>query len=530
MKNSNALYLLAVSIALLQSSLVFAVPPYPPYEGQQGTRVDGQHPQVDWAHNPHAAVPWSFETDGVKMDRALKFWNGQLVGHPVGMHLSGWIVLYHRGPSVPATFEITSDAPHANVYDGNSYGPHEYGVKVSLQVPRPVGPINVRNIDLCGGGAALVLPGTWHNGKFTSSREEFSFACAPSRSKESSVPAILKTPGSLAAVPTTGGGAAAKCVDWGYKPWLEGGGPDMVPSHIPYPQTYAHKSLPNNVSTAIALHQTCVLMATADYCGDGGVNTVDNTWIDMLNVFSINPVVRVGTSTLTDPLPGPPSTLPFVFETAWTPNGAHCLSRKRWSTLPLDAVRSCADKLIDPRSSTKQGTLHASVCDGESEVQMEDSGVLLFNYSRIMDVGLYQCVDASYRPIVTTTDVTLPFETNAPTTSALASGAACYYLGAMFTNADAANQLVGSTGLVPIYLHHNSSGYITDGTLETGATLEGYIFRELSSALTSPDVQPFVDAELYLESASTTSSTSTSVPGGGTVTILGRLVKIPRSN
>src|SRR5262249_3395803 len=44
---------------------------------------------------------------------------------------------------------------------------------------------------------------------------------------------------------------AAKCLDWGYKPWLR---PD--------------------------LHQTCVRMARADYCASGASHTVDRTLVD----------------------------------------------------------------------------------------------------------------------------------------------------------------------------------------------------------------------------------------------------------
>lgn len=51
-----------------------------------------------------------------------------------------------------------------------------------------------------------------------------------------------------------GDGGIAKCVDMGYKPWT---------------------------SAADELHQACVRMVRADFCGDGVPFTVDGTAIDV---------------------------------------------------------------------------------------------------------------------------------------------------------------------------------------------------------------------------------------------------------
>jgi hypothetical protein len=162
-------------------------------------------------------------------------------------------------------------------------------------------------------------------------------------------------------------GVAAKCADWGYPPW--GHGRDMVP-----------------------LFQACTRMARADYCGTGRSRTVDGTPINY--------------GDLGDPAVIPFSQLRgFVPEAVWGvgrgtagTSAAICLSRTRWSTIPLGARSPCAELMPDPRSEAEAPRF----CE---DVPIEDwarAGALFINSSRILDIGLFQWTDRAGRYATTT--------------------------------------------------------------------------------------------------------------------------------
>ncbi|MFY0533109.1 ADYC domain-containing protein [Nannocystis pusilla] len=77
------------------------------------------------------------------------------------------------------------------------------------------------------------------------------------------------------------GAALAKCVEWGYLPWVDGD-----------------------------YHQACTRVARADYCGDGISHTVDGVAIHILDEIGIQESA-------------PDST--YVVEAEWGPDGAVCL-------------------------------------------------------------------------------------------------------------------------------------------------------------------------------------------------------------
>jgi hypothetical protein len=81
-------------------------------------------------------------------------------------------------------------------------------------------------------------------------------------------------------------GVIAKCVTWGYAPWL----------------------------TSAATHAACTRMARADYCGDGTPWTMDGTVIDIYDRLGVQPQPSGG----------------FAFEAAWGPAGALCVARARY--------------------------------------------------------------------------------------------------------------------------------------------------------------------------------------------------------
>ncbi len=86
-------------------------------------------------------------------------------------------------------------------------------------------------------------------------------------------------------------GVIAKCVTWGYKPWLSSEASDM--------------------------HQTCTRLARADYCGNGVAHTENGTRIDVLDVEGIQ---------LQASKPGE-----MTFEAAWGPDGAVCVNQTRYA-------------------------------------------------------------------------------------------------------------------------------------------------------------------------------------------------------
>lgn len=178
---------------------------------------------------------------------------------------------------------------------------------------------------LCPGGwnRALPIAGTWTRGgaHVVSGAGPFSFAC------------------------TTG--VVAKCVDWGYQPWIS--------------------------ASRFALHQACTRMARADYCGSGESHTVDGTLIDMGDQEGIR-ARRGGLSR----------------EAAWGPDGAICLSAQRWNTLPVGGTFECirAGKQVDPR--TQEGEAAGYRYCEEYPDPDAIAGALLYNDSSLLDQGLFR--------------------------------------------------------------------------------------------------------------------------------------------
>jgi hypothetical protein len=134
---------------------------------------------------------------------------------------------------------------------------------------------------------------------------------------------------------TCSSGAIGKCVRFGYKPWAAG--PDG--------------------RSMWDLHQACVRMIRADYCGEGRANTRDGTKIEFYD--------RVGVTQ-----PGPAEGMSF--EAAWAPDGAVCVAHVRVTGLatPEGLTRACPGRLV--------GRI-GPVCQEETAVRL---GGILFNKSR----------------------------------------------------------------------------------------------------------------------------------------------------
>lgn len=196
---------------------------------------------------------------------------------------------------------------------------------------------------------AIALPGSWNGGFYAISGGPM-FAC--------------KT------------GVVAKCVSWGYDPAL----------------TFPTTTINGNASTAIGadMLQACTRMARADYCGQDVSNTMDGTPIHIDDVFSGRP-----------PVEG------YAFEAAWTGRVSRegraaaakavvCLSKLRWSTLPLGG--NCPLTVPDPRVDSK-----GKFCEDMSATDMELKGALTYSSSSYIDAGLYAHTDPSTGLRLTTT-------------------------------------------------------------------------------------------------------------------------------
>lgn len=162
--------------------------------------------------------------------------------------------------------------------------------------------------DRAGNHEGFPVPGLWVEGRYRLDNSHFAMSCT--------------------------GGAQAKCVRWGYKPWANA--PDGTPMAAHY--------------------EACVHMVRADYCGDGVATTKEGTAIDVYD--------RIGVQQRA-------SGDDFRFEAGWAPTGAVCVNHARI------AQNTDLDKLAAscPRLAKALGTQ----CD---EASAAAAGALLFNRSR----------------------------------------------------------------------------------------------------------------------------------------------------
>lgn len=96
-------------------------------------------------------------------------------------------------------------------------------------------------------------------------------------------------------------GSVAKCMRWGYRPW----GSSQQQSGV--------------TGSLVDLHQACIHMKRASYCGDSQAHTIDGTQIYIID--SLNPQIHSG------PLD--------VLEALWTTTGATCVSNRRHPEIPF---------------------------------------------------------------------------------------------------------------------------------------------------------------------------------------------------
>jgi len=240
------------------------------------------------------------------------------------------------------TFTVTAHKEHRSIVK-NKDGTDYRGLSAP---PRFEYTVKVANVSICKGNALAVPFGWSTSGELLDDPQFFTFACIP-------------TDGSP-------GGVIAKCVDWGYAPWALTP-PAPLPNQLGNLQSY-------DDATARRFHQTCVRMATADYCGEGHSNTLDDTPIgiaDVTNLFEAGLATKTGragservhfkerdlqtgqSAATTDGNDGGVPAFPGL-EGVWGIDGCGrarilCLSKARWDTLSLSAT--CVDKVMARRTA-----------------------------------------------------------------------------------------------------------------------------------------------------------------------------------
>lgn len=369
------------------------------HEGHQGTRLYG----IDPGLGERLEIPFDsarFNYGGTWIPFTATLQQGQLMGEALLTPIDSVILageafndvrfVVPGAPALgPVTLSLSRARPHPNVYNNSltSNTRWDYQVQWSLDEREWK--------NLCPNGApAIVVPYIGRLGNFFPSpaSNAFSFACLPQ----------LQDDGSY-----LGGGVAAKCADWGYSPWNTG---DPGPDGLPLAVTFADDP------EALRYHVTCTAMATADYCGEGTPHTLNNTSIIMFNPGDVKTTAPVGTppvSYVSTELGGTRGN--FFLEAAWKVDSdvnevglvknmrAHalCLTKKRWSTLPVGACMSST--LPDPRQKGSTATY----CEDGSKDQLLERGGLLFSYSMFMDAGLYRFKNGVTGEFLTTADVVI---------------------------------------------------------------------------------------------------------------------------
>lgn len=349
---TNRLLLACVLLAAAcdRDDEICAPPRRAAYMSQQGTRAAGGKFTTN-----------SFPHDAVGPDRRLyadlRIVDGELRAGPEPAPLRGTeLVGFEFDGQVDGAarrFSIARARPHQSIY---ATFPLENGWEYEVKHRDPsVEP--PAWAPLCRSGSALPEPGVWKNGVLDAAKQ-MSFVCVPSAPTE------------------TDGSVAAKCTDWGYRPWAGGKTPE---GRELIGTTAAGGTI--DATRAVELHVACVHMAMADYCVTGHSATVDGTPIDMYNGLDIGKLVDRSDHVAATSGSG------LAFEAAWSSKGAICLTKQRWATIPPDACNGATNPLPDPRNQ-KAGP-GAKFCEEMTEHELEAANAVLFSFSRYIDAGLW---------------------------------------------------------------------------------------------------------------------------------------------
>lgn len=228
----------------------------PPGESWQGTSLQGRAPG---------------ETDqgtSLQGPRARRSYRGlgDLNGARLRLASGGEAVSLRDGEMVASGFDdsaaLEGIALEATSPDGRAFRVEVTGA--TLDGRTRLVELTADGLPVCEPGqAGVIVSGRWDaTGAHTSDPEVVTYSCTS--------------------------GVIAKCVSWGYAPWVVG--PDV--------------------------HAACTRMARADYCGDGTPWTMDGTHIGAHDTLGVRARLAAGT---------------MVFEAAWSAAGAVCVARTRYA-------------------------------------------------------------------------------------------------------------------------------------------------------------------------------------------------------
>jgi hypothetical protein len=371
--------------------------------------------------------------DGVVLDQGEFRAQGMEGTDFIGVHFAKTI------DNEAVKFRITGARRHVNRYAGSSANPSaklwEYKVEYSSA--------SLGNGPLCPGSEvdqwAVATPGAWNDATYSVNSEFFGFACLP----RVTAPVV--------------GGVAAKCVEMGYSPW---------PSNDP---RIDGSSLTLSEGDALRHHVTCAALASADYCGEARPNTLSGTPITVYHLGNVP--TELGTSGEVR-IAGGPVRQDYYFESAWAlvdvvtgqpvtssviparvrPQ-AVCLTKKRWSTLPLNGTCQANqdgdwenDRLPDPRQYRPKPAYY---CEDLTREELIQKGAILFSYSKFLDAALYRFKHKTTAQYLTTSQIILqshssPAPINNPHFKTIYKPDPAVF-------ADAANYELANTGLPDSY-------------------------------------------------------------------------------
>ena len=172
-------------------------------------------------------------------------------------------------------------------------------------------------------------------------------------------------------------GAIGKCVEAAhYKPWAAAatGGQPLTPPPDSELKCYAR--------TQELVHEACVRMVRADYCGNGVSHTVEGVGIDLWDESRINPAQSEDV---------------WGQEAEWTPNGARCLNDAVMGRTSHDGERvdaylakACPQKWRGQANQTPPFTWYDGDCFGRGSVSQHST----FDFVNVPKDGTYRTMSS----------------------------------------------------------------------------------------------------------------------------------------
>lgn len=242
----------------------------PPDEDLQGTSLQGAGPGEDVQGTSLQGATPGEEDQGTNLQggRATRAYRGldDLNGASLALEAdAGSVVTLRDGQLVatgfPDTAALQGVAITATAPDGRQFTVEVAAVILDGRTQRVE--LSVDGLPVCDREMhGLFVPGRWDaRGTHVADPDIVTYSCMD--------------------------GVIAKCVSWGYAPWL----------------------------TDADVHSACTRLARADYCGNGTPWTLDGTHVNIYDQLGIGAPATAGT---------------MQFEAAWGPGGAICAARTRY--------------------------------------------------------------------------------------------------------------------------------------------------------------------------------------------------------